>query len=128
MKQTATVGELRVPQVSRTIAAKLGRITGRRGPEPGFPQKAPDLEVISSDAGFVVFQPSRDRVHYLNHTALLVLELANGKNSPRTTATLIQDAYGLTAAPVAEVDAILAEMQRERLVVGRRPSTAQRGR
>jgi hypothetical protein len=40
--------------------------------------KAPDLEINGAADGYIVYQPDRDRVHYLNQT---VLELCNGRNA-----------------------------------------------
>lgn len=51
-------------------------------------------------------------MHYLNHSAVLVLELCNGGNSEREIAELIQQAYSLPQPPygaVAEAVASLAE-------------------
>jgi len=44
------------------------------------PHKAPDVDVHEVVDGFVVYHPSRNRVHYLNHTAAIVLELCTGEN------------------------------------------------
>jgi hypothetical protein len=37
------------------------------------PVAAPDLEINAVSDGYVVYQPGRDRVHYLNQTAALLL-------------------------------------------------------
>ena len=58
------------------------------------PQRASGLEIQEVDDGFMIHQPERDRVHYLNHTAVLVLELCNGENSPARISELVRAAYG----------------------------------
>ena len=45
------------------------------------PKMASDLEINEVSDGYIVYQPDRDRVHYLNQTATLVLELCNGHNA-----------------------------------------------
>ena len=90
--------------------------SGNRFRPSGFPRKSADLEVLTSDAGIVVFQPKKDRVHYLNQTAFLVLEFANGKNSPEVIAARLREIYGLAKEPGREVTAILEEMNRLKLI------------
>ena len=46
-----------------------------------FPRQKPELEIIASDEGFVVRDPARERVHYLNQTGAMVLSLCNGQQS-----------------------------------------------
>ena len=45
------------------------------------PRRAEGIEVNEVADGYIVYQASRDRVHYLNHTAVLVLEMCNGRVS-----------------------------------------------
>ena len=42
--------------------------------------KADDLEVNEIPDGYVIYQNSRDRVHYLNKMAAIVFELCDGKH------------------------------------------------
>jgi hypothetical protein len=46
-----------------------------------YPKRVDGLEINPAEDGFIIYQPEQDRVHYLNHTAVLVLELCNGKNT-----------------------------------------------
>ena len=64
----------------------------------------------------MIYQPDKDRVHYLNHTAVLVLELSNGQRAPNEIAALLQHAYKLPKLPLKEVDDTLAKMTAEGLV------------
>jgi hypothetical protein len=81
-----------------------------------LPTRACGLEINAIEGGFMIYQSDRNRVHYLNHTAVLVLELCNGENSVATIAERIKRAYGLANAPEAEVREIIAKMQSEALL------------
>jgi hypothetical protein len=45
------------------------------------PEQYPNLKIFEADDGYIVYHRERDRVHFLNHTAVLLLELCNGKHS-----------------------------------------------
>jgi hypothetical protein len=79
------------------------------------PKRIDGLEINQVEDGFMIYQPERDRVHYLNHTAVLILELCNGRNSPCEIARLVQVAYGLLDPPEKEVNEVLAKIQDEGL-------------
>jgi hypothetical protein len=66
--------------------------------------------------GYVVYEPGTDRVHYLNSTAALVLELCTGENSGEEISGLLQSAFDLADAPASEVTEILRSFAREGLV------------
>lgn len=80
------------------------------------PKLAAGLEINQVSDGYVVYQPSRDRVHYLNQTATVVLELCNGNNSTGTIAELLATAYELPAPPVGEVESCLQQLRNEGLI------------
>jgi hypothetical protein len=81
-----------------------------------FPKRVAGLEINTIEGGFMAYQPDRNRVHYLNHTAVLVLELCNGRNSVARIARLIQNIYSLPNTPESEVAEIMARMESEALV------------
>ncbi len=81
-----------------------------------YPKLAAGLEINQVSDGYVVYQPSRDRVHYLNQTATVLLELCNGSNSTAAIAELLAAAYELPAPPVGEVETCLAQLRGEGLV------------
>jgi hypothetical protein len=89
------------------------------------PTRVDGLEINPVEDGFMIYRPETDRVHYLNHTAVLILELSNGRNTPARIATLLQHAYGLSEAPDEEVAETLVKMADEGLI---RPATAGRRR
>src|SRR5258706_15774931 len=80
------------------------------------PRRVDGLEINPVEDGFMIYRPDEDRVHYLNHTAVLILELSNGRNTPARIATLLQHAYGLPQAPQAEVDETLVKLMEEGLI------------
>jgi hypothetical protein len=81
-----------------------------------LPKLVSGVEINKVADGYIVYQPSRDRVHYLNHTATIVLELCNGQNSSTEIAGLLQSAYDLPQAPEAEVATCLQQLRSEGLV------------
>ncbi len=80
------------------------------------PQRADGLDLCEVVDGYVVYEAGTDRVHYLNNTAALVLELCTGDNSGAEIASLLGSAFSLTAEPAAEVKDILGTFTREGLV------------
>lgn len=74
-----------------------------------------DLEQIAE--GFMAHQPDRERVHYLNHTAAIVLELCDGETTEEAIVQTLQELYELRDAPRAEVFACLEHLRREQLII-----------
>jgi FkbM family methyltransferase len=86
------------------------------GAASGNPVKGSDLEIDEVADGYIVYQPDRDRVHYLNRTAALVLELCNGRNAEADLPELLQLAWDLPAPPVEEVAECLKLLSMEGLI------------
>jgi hypothetical protein len=80
------------------------------------PRKADGLEVNEVVDGYVVYQPARDRVHYLNRTAVVVLELCTGSNDAAAITGFVQEAFELAEPPTAEIVACLVQLQTEQLI------------
>ena len=80
------------------------------------PRPADGIEINQVEDGYVIYDPARDRVHYLNHTAVLLLELCNGELAARELPALLQEAYGLTEPPTTEVAECLEKLFEEGLV------------
>ena len=80
------------------------------------PKKSDGLEIDEVEDGFVVYQRDRARVHYLNHTAKLILELCDGTLTAAQIAGLIEEAFSLPQPPRQEVDDALAKLETEGLV------------
>jgi len=80
------------------------------------PRVSEGLDVNKVADGYIVYQPARDRVHYLNQTAVLLLELCDGKTRARDLPGLLKEAYELAAPPTSEVSECLARLFAEGLV------------
>jgi hypothetical protein len=70
--------------------------------------------------GYIVYQPERSGVHYLNHTAAVVFGLCTGKNTWDDIIELVRRAYGLKTRPTRAVRGALTRFVDEGLVVLRR--------
>ncbi len=77
------------------------------------PEPAGGLDVHEVDDGFVVFDASTDRVHYLNPTATVVFSLCNGTRTTDEIADLVRSAWDLDVAPVDDVVACVAQLRAE---------------
>lgn len=74
------------------------------------------FEITEVPDGRVVYQASREKVHYLNPTAVIVLELAtSGKTFAEITAFLTE-AYGLAEAPGEAVESCIGSLLSEGLL------------
>ena len=83
---------------------------------PDRPLAVGDLEVVPTADGYVVYDEQRDRVHYLNHTAVLILEFCTGENSAEEIVGMLQLAYDLPEPPEAETRECLTRLRAEGLV------------
>jgi hypothetical protein len=79
------------------------------------PKKSDGLEIDEVEDGFVIYQPDRDRVHYLNPTANLILELCDGSLTAEQIADLIAQTFEMAAPPNQEVGEALAKLEAEGL-------------
>ena len=82
-----------------------------------YPRRLDGLDVNPADGGFIIYQPEKDRVHFLNHSAVLVLELCDGHRSPDDIGGLVKSAYGLERIPEQMVEETLARLRSEGLIV-----------
>lgn len=83
----------------------------------GNPKHIDDLDLSPADDGYIIYQPASDRVHFLNPTAVLILELCNGENSPEQIVDLVKEAYGLPDAPVKDVHEALKQFKADGLLL-----------
>jgi glycosyltransferase involved in cell wall biosynthesis len=111
---------LRRVHASLTAAIERGRrtrdslrlLSRSRGAarESLIPRVAPRTRRASAPDGSVVSDAAGERVHYLNRTAALVLELCTGKSSWREIVDLVGAAYDLPARPAREVGRVLTAL------------------
>ena len=83
---------------------------------PLMPLRSDGLEIDEAGDGFIVYDPGRDRVHYLNHTAAVVLELSNGRLSVREIAAWVSQAYSLAQPPTGDIERLVDELVAEGLL------------
>lgn len=62
-------------------------------------RRAPDIEIREVSEGFVAYDPARDRLHFLNLTATMLLETCDGKVPARDLPELLAAAYRLESPP-----------------------------
>lgn len=83
---------------------------------PSNPAKTGQFEVDEVDDGYLVYDRAGERVHYLNHTAALVLELCTGDNDEAEIARIMQTAYDLPRPPAEEIGQCLGRLRSEGLI------------
>ncbi len=81
-----------------------------------YPKQAEGIEVNAVADGYIVYQSVENRVHYLNHTGALVLELCNGTVKASEMPELLKGAFELNEAPIEEVDNCLEMLIAEGIV------------
>ena len=79
--------------------------------------RARGLEINAVTDGFLVYQSERDRVHFLNATAALVLESCDGTLAVGELPALVAAAFDLCAPPVDDVADCVATLLREGLLI-----------
>ncbi len=77
---------------------------------------AGDIDINQMEDGYVIYQAEKDRVHYLNHTAVLVLESCTGQASEDEIVRIVQEAFNLERPPEEEVTTCLETMFNEGLI------------
>jgi Coenzyme PQQ synthesis protein D (PqqD) len=89
------------------------------------PKRLAELGINRIEDGFVIYEADRDRAHYLNHSAVAVLELCDGRRSVLQIAECIRKLYDLGKVPRRDVEGVLAKLGGEGLVTdipGRGPA------
>ncbi|HEX3632921.1 MAG TPA: PqqD family peptide modification chaperone [Casimicrobiaceae bacterium] len=82
--------------------------------------RVPGIEIREAPDGLVVYDAARDRVHYLNATAALLLESCDGTLPAAELPALLAAAFGLAAPPTGEVETCLATLLDQGLLVAAR--------
>lgn len=85
------------------------------------PVRAPDIEIREVSDGYVAYDAARDRLHFLNATAMMLLELCDGRLQARDLPEFIASAYRLPEPPSAEVETCLDQLLAEGLLVRASP-------
>lgn len=87
-----------------------------RTPLSPRPTQAEGLEFNFVGDGYIVYHPTRERMHSLNHTAALVLELCTGENDADEIARLLAEGFGLAEVPSAATRNCLNSLHSEGLI------------
>jgi hypothetical protein len=66
--------------------------------------------------GYVVYNKARDRVHFLNPTAAIVLELCTGRLTANEIAEVVERTFSLPQTPIGPVRDCLASLLSEGLI------------
>jgi coenzyme PQQ synthesis protein D (PqqD) len=80
------------------------------------PKRVEGLDISPVDDGFVIYEEEKERVHYLNYTAKIVLLLCNGANSATDIAGLLKEHFQLHEPPLSDVESILESFLEEGLI------------
>jgi hypothetical protein len=83
--------------------------------------RAPSLEVHEVPDGYIIYQGDRDRVHYLNKTAAIILEFCDGLRPADEIVSRVAKAFELGPSAHQEIRAGLESLKNEGLVQS--PST-----
>jgi hypothetical protein len=86
------------------------------GPETRF-ESAGDVEINNVPDGAMAYQKDRERVHFLNPTALVIYELCGLKKSTQEIEDFLAGAFGLAEPPRDAVRDCLVSLVDEGLVV-----------
>ena len=80
------------------------------------PRQVDGLDISPVEDGAIIHDREADRVHYLNPTAALVLELCDGSSDAAEIARLLQGHFALAEPPLSDVEALLSQLLDEGLV------------
>ena len=78
--------------------------------------KTPGLEVNEVPDGYVVYQSSKDRVHFLNPVAAVIFELCDGNHTTSDIRSVLVAGYELARFPDKEFSSALSNMLTEGLI------------
>lgn len=80
------------------------------------PKKVDGLEINEVADGVVVYQTDKDRVHYMNKIASMVLQLCDGATPTSDFPLLFQEVFELDAPPTEEINDCLEKLTEEGLI------------
>jgi hypothetical protein len=80
------------------------------------PAKLDGLALHEAEGGVIIFNAAADRVHHLNNTAAIVLELCDGIRGSEEIASMVAAAFGLDEPPLAATERCMESLRSEGLV------------
>jgi hypothetical protein len=87
------------------------------------PRREAGIDIAELPEGLMVRQTEPLRVHQLNNTASVILELCDGHHTLAEIAEVLAGAFGLEAPPLAQVTACVAELRGTGVLAKRPPET-----
>jgi len=81
-----------------------------------MPMRADDIDMVEVGEGVAIRRAGRERAHFVNYTAAIVLELCDGTKTDAEIADALGRLYDLPQPPEAEVADCLAQFRAEGLV------------
>ena len=82
-----------------------------------YPRVVEGFQWREMNGAYTVSREGDSRAHVLNHTGVLLLELANGRHSVDEMITIVQTAFRLPSVPDGEVRQFLEQAAQCGLVV-----------
>lgn len=79
--------------------------------------RAASLEIHEVPDGYIVYQTDRDRVHYLNKTAAIILEFCDGLRDRNDIVSRVAKVFELGPSAYEEIGAGFDAMVREGLIL-----------
>lgn len=79
--------------------------------------QASNLEIHDVPDGYIIYQPERDRVHYLNQTAAIIFEFCDGKHDLDDITARVAKAFELGRSAHDEIRTGLDSLLKEGLVL-----------
>ena len=71
------------------------------------------LDVNQVKDGLIVYDPARDRVHYLNNTAAAIFTLCDGAHDADAIAATVTELFGADTLTRDEIDDCLHQLESE---------------
>ena len=81
-----------------------------------FPKLIDNIEINMVEDGYIIYQSEKERVHYLNNSAVLLLECCTGKNPVEKIESIVQEAFDLPKIPKKEINECLNTLSKEGLI------------
>lgn len=81
------------------------------------PRTVEGLDMTEVDDGMIIYDERSDRVHYLNSTAAVVLQLCDGQRTLPDIAAICAQLFELEVQPLDEIQDCLLHLEREGLVI-----------
>lgn len=88
------------------------------------PHRAADIEIAEVTDGYVASRADGARIHYLNPSAALILELCDGNLPAAELPALLASAFELAEPPVVDVEACLTAFIKEGLLLVGDPASS----